>query len=179
VYLKADRALDEAGFTLMELLLVVAIIVCLAAIAVPGLMRARMSGNEASAVASMHTIVTAQATYSASCGGGGYAVDLSDLGLPPLAGGSAFVPSDLAAAIPGGTPKSGYEFTIGAVAGDVVLAAADTCNGSSNDTETEFFATGDPIASSSGTRFFGADHSGQIRQGSATLADMTDGVPLQ
>jgi type IV pilus assembly protein PilA len=173
------RARDGRGFTLVELMLVVGIITIIAAIAVPGLMRARLAANDASAVGSIRTITGAQATFSASCGGGGYAVDLADLGLAPLGVGVGFLPADIAAAFPGGTPKSGYEFVVTPVGGDVVLSAAQTCNGSANDTETEFFATADPAAPSSGTRFFGTDHSGHIRQGSATIADITDGIPLQ
>jgi prepilin-type N-terminal cleavage/methylation domain-containing protein len=175
----ARRVRNIEGFTLVELMLVVGIITVIAAIAVPGLMRARLSANHASAVGSMRTISGAQASFSSSCGGGGYAVDLADLGLAPLAGGNAFVPQDIVDAFPGGIPKSGYEFVVASVAGDVVLTAAETCNGSTNDTETEFFATADPIAPSSGTRFFGTDQSGQIRQGDATIMDITDGIPLQ
>jgi hypothetical protein len=140
-----------------------------------------MSGNEASAIASMRTIASAQTAYASTCGSGGFAGSMTALGTPPLDGGQAFIPAELTAATAPATAKSGYVFEITQEAGnaEVLTSGADVCNGEAP-TNTTFFATAEPGAvGSSGTRFFATNQAGMIRQGTAALGTISDGVPLQ
>jgi type IV pilus assembly protein PilA len=158
----------QKGFSLIELLIVVAIILIIAAIAIPNLLRSRMAANEASAVGSLRTINTSNVTY-ASTYGVGFAPSLAALG-GTCGGGTAPAASAaclLDAVLAGGT-KSGYAFTYSAPAGTTSAPA------------NIYTVQGDPVAAgSSGQSAFFTDESGVIRKDPTGTKATVSSAPLQ
>jgi len=157
----------QTGFSLIELLVVVSVILIVAAIAIPNLLRSRMAANEASAVASLRSINTSQIVYQSSYGPGfaGALADLSDGGVPancvpptlPKASSSCLIDSSLAT----GT-KSGYNFIYAPIGGAPI---------------SQYTVNADPVAAGTSTpRHFFSDQTLVIRFN--VLAAAAPGDPL-
>lgn len=149
----------QKGFSLIELLIVVAIILIIAAIAIPNLLGARMSANEASAVGSVRTLNMACVTYSSTYGAG-FPSALSDLG--PAASATSTAADLIDASLVSGT-KSGYDF--------VYAAGAANADGS---IDTYTLNANPSAPGQSGTRYFYTDQSGVITYAYGSAAGNTD-----
>jgi type IV pilus assembly protein PilA len=140
----------QKGFSLIELLIVVAIILIIAAIAIPNLLRARIAANEASAVGSVRTLNTAEVAYSTTYG----------TGFGPLAslGGAAGC-----VAAPATACLIDPVLTAGTKSGYLVAAVAATGAGTVLSPFNTFEVNATPLSASTGTRAFCSDQSGVIR----------------
>ena len=148
----------QKGFSLIELLIVVAIILIIAAIAIPNLIKSKMAANEAAAVGALRTLTTAEIAYATACPNIGFTAALSDLGSAGTCpGGNNQIDSTLQ-----GGNKSGYTFALTASASGASTALV------------LFTANADPQGPSSGTRHFFVDQTGVIRYNQSAAAKVTD-----
>jgi type II secretory pathway pseudopilin PulG len=163
----ARRRRGEAGFTLVDMLFVVAILGLLASMAIPGLMRARGAAQASSALGTMRVVNSAQLTFAISCGLGFYSPDFPTLGIAPPGNPEGFLPPELSSGFT--FEKSGYVFSL---AGTPLSGAPATCNGlSAGMSSPGYAAVADPIDSTAGSaRFFGTNADGLIYQDTSTLS---------
>ena len=147
----------QKGFSLIELLIVVAIILIIAAIAIPNLLRAKMAANEASAVGSMRTLNTASVAYSTTYGG--YPKQLTNLAPATPA---TSISADLVDSVLSSGTKSGYSFTWSS-------GTTDT-----NGNYLNYAITAAPVTpGTSGQRYFYTDQTGVIRANASAAASMS------
>jgi type IV pilus assembly protein PilA len=153
----------QKGFSLIELLIVVAIILIIAAIAIPNLLRARMAANESSAASSIRTVNTAEVTYYSTYPAVGYAATLAALGggaspCVPAVNTACLIDNNLATN-GGAAGKSGYNFA----------AAANTVGASA--LLVQYYVDGSPISfQQTGTRAFCSVEDAVVRQNPAGAA---------
>jgi len=164
------------GFSLIELLIVVAIVLIIAAIAVPNLIRARIAANQSSAAASLRTLDSAATMYSNTYQNG-YPPN-PGLGFlaPPAGGGS---PNCNAAGVIDATlaagQKSGYQFTW--VQGASPVPAGDVAGGCPDGYDDMFSVTASPFGFPTGSTYYCVDATGVIRQSFALIAATAAGCP--
>ena len=157
----------QKGFSLIELLIVVAIILIIAAIAIPNLLKSRIAANEASAVGSVRSINTAEVTYAATYPDTGFALALTNLGGSSTGTATSASAGLLDQVLSGGT-KSGYKFT------------AVGTQGSGTTINTYYTVTAIPLTTgTTGQRSFYSDQSGVIRYNTAGNTPTSLDSPLQ
>ena len=159
-------ARSESGFTLIDLLFVVALIGLLSTLAIPGLMRARGAAQSASALGTMKVVNSAQLSFAITCGLGFYAPDFPTLGVIPPSSTEAFLPPEMST---GPTfIKSGYKFSL---AGVGIPGAPASCNGLAIGAASSGYAVvADPLDVTPPARYFGTNSDGTIYEDLATYS---------
>jgi type IV pilus assembly protein PilA len=153
----------QKGFSLIELLIVVAIILIIAAIAIPNLVRSKMSANEASAVASMRTINTSCVEYSTTYNVG-FPAALANLG---TSGAASSASADLIDSVLAGSAKAGYIFTYTAGAAD-----------GSGSVDAYTLTAVPSVPGATGTRTFFTDQTNVIRSDSTGSGATVNSTPI-
>lgn len=164
---------DESGFTVIDMLFVVALVGLLASLAIPGLMRARGAAQASSAIGTLRVVNSGQLSFAITCGLGFYAPDLPTLRVPPPGGIEPFLDDQMTA---GPTfVKSGYNFSL---AGTPVGGAPASCNGlAAGQASSGYAAVADPLDPATG-KFYGTNSDGVTYQNNASLgATMPEAGP--
>jgi hypothetical protein len=158
----SDRS--ESGFTLIDLLFVIAMIGMLSTLAIPGLMRARGAAQSASAMGTIKVVNSAQLSFAITCGLGFYSPDLPTLGVPPPATLDGFLAPEMST---GPTfIKSGYNFSL---AGVGVPGAPASCNGLPAGAGSAGYAVvADPLDTTPPARYLGSNADGAIYEDTAS-----------
>jgi prepilin-type N-terminal cleavage/methylation domain-containing protein len=155
----------KKGFSLIELLIVVAIILIIAAIAIPNLLRARMAANEASAVGSTRTLNTAEISYNSTFPAAGFSTSLANLGGTASPCVASTASACLIDSVLSSGTKAGYSFAVGA--------------GSTTGTpQPSYSVIATPvIPNQTGTRYFCSFEDAVVRAQTSAIASCTGAVP--
>lgn len=156
----------EAGFTLIDMLFVVALIGLLASMAIPGLMKARGAAQATSAIGTLRVVNSAELSFAITCGLGFYSPDLPTLGIPPAGSVEPFLADEMTAGFT--FIKSGYNFSL---AGTPLPGAPGSCNGLGvGQAAPGYAAVADPLDPGGSPRYFGTNSDGVTYQHTATLS---------